>query len=47
MNRTSFDILENSTEDNMSMDDIILGAKEQVEIYLKEYLEEIHNKSKR
>lgn len=44
MNRTSFDILESSTEDDVSMDDIILGAKEQVEIYLKEYLEEIHNK---
>lgn len=44
MNRTSFDILENSAEDDVSMDDIIAGAKEQVEIYLKEYLEEIHNK---
>lgn len=44
MNRTSFDILESSAEDDVSMDDIIAGAKEQVEIYLKEYLEEIHNK---
>lgn len=41
MNRTSFDISEEKDDDDISMKDIIDSAKEQVEIYLGEYLLEI------
>lgn len=44
MSRTSFDISESSAEDDISMDDIIAKTKDQVEIYLKEYLDEVRNK---
>lgn len=43
MNRTSFDIADNS-EYEVSMDDIIQKAKEQVEIYLTDYLDEVRCK---
>lgn len=44
MNRTSFDISESSSEGDISMDDIIAKAKEQVELYLNDYLEEVRDK---
>lgn len=44
MNRTSFDISESSSEGDISMDDIIAKAKEQVELYLSDYLEEVRDK---
>ena len=44
MNRTSFDISDTSSEGDISMDDIVSKAKEQVEIYLKDYLEEVREK---
>ncbi len=44
MNRTSFDISESSSEGDISMDDIIAKAKEQVELYLNDYLVEVRDK---
>lgn len=44
MNRTSFDISDTSGEDDISMDDIVAKAKEQVEEYLKDYLAEVRAK---
>lgn len=44
MNRTSFDISDTSGEDDISMDDIVSKAKEQVEEYLKDYLTEVREK---
>lgn len=44
MNRTSFDISETAGEDDISMDDIVSKAKEQVEEYLKDYLLEVREK---
>lgn len=44
MNRTSFDISESADEDEISMDEIISKAKEQVEEYLKDYLTEVREK---
>lgn len=43
MNRTSFDIAD-SSEDEISMEAIIQNIKDQVEIYLQEYLEDVRNK---
>lgn len=47
MNRTSFDISDTSSEDDISMDDIVSKAKEQVEEYLKDYLTEVREKKMR
>lgn len=44
MNRTSFDISDTYSEDDISMDDIVSKAKEQVEEYLKDYLTEVREK---
>ena len=44
MNRTSFDISDTSSEEDISMDDIVSKAKEQVEEYLKDYLTEVREK---
>ncbi len=44
MNRTSFDISDTSGEDDISIDDIVNKAKEQVEEYLKDYLAEVREK---
>lgn len=42
MNRTSFDISENKEDEEVSMEDIVLAAKSEVEKYLSEYLDEVH-----
>lgn len=48
MNRTSFDIADNKEDDEISMDDIIDSTKEQVELYLSDYLLKVReNKDER
>lgn len=42
MNRTSFDISENKQDEEISIEDIVLAAKVEVEKYLSEYLDEVH-----
>lgn len=48
MNRTSFDISDNKEDEEISMEDIVSNAKEQVEVYLSDYLKEVReNKDER
>lgn len=47
LNRTSFEIIENGIDDNLSLEGIVQATKMYVEKYLSDYLDEVRNKKKK